>query len=382
MAIFKDNVSGEDKKHILWQHYVNGEYFISGTDDHVVHDDPGLVLPVKQGGKKINPDIISEWLERIFNSLEKDKALVLRAVYLLDGPHAKDGVFDENGQLKNPDEFRKLIVSQIETRERLTLRGVIGKVSSATSKVMDYASSSMMEDDYPVKVRKKPDYTNHSSVKICMNLAASKKSVEQTLKASLHEKMTLLTSTKEKASKLFVFLAGFAAGAAPGVTVGALGYSIALGVGFALATTPVGWLIAGAAVVGLLGAVAAYAVKFYKKKQDNKSHLAIYNKNNQLPEQLEQINNKLTVISNDLNKAHQEIKSLRAENKLLRQLFVDKPATAAAATTAMKEKKSLLAGTEFTRIFSHTQSIDSSTEKKEEGMKRVHSSPSFQSANL
>ncbi len=258
MLIFKDNVSGSDKKHILWQHYINNDYFFE-NETIKIHNDPGSILPTKQGNKAINLEIIHEWLNRIIARLPPDKQVILRAIYIENaGTHA---LYDANGKFQDgmKDKVRSRIRSAVEARSQNILRR-LKTVSSREDNTID---------DLQAVARETTNY---------MKIAESKASVENILKGALQEKNSVLTSTKEKATLFFSCLVGFASGSVPGISLGALGYTLVFGFGFALAATPVGWLIGGAALCGLLGAIAVFSIHNTNKKHDDEAHRSIYAK--------------------------------------------------------------------------------------------------------
>ncbi len=280
MHIFTDSVSGSDKKHILCQHYINDDYFLNAERDEIkIHTDPRLVLPTTEGGKPITRAVLHSWLRRILPKLKPEEQIVLTAVcirnkgfFKRNGVYARGDLYTPNGRLAF-DKINPLkTIIQEEIRER--------------------------NSRFTARLRAK---TNTAELqKKCVELASSKASVENLLIGALNERIGDLTSSKETATMIFGCLTGFASGAVPGISLGALGYTLVLGstAGFALGATPIGWLIGGAILCGIIGAVAFYTYNYFSKKHDDKSHKTIYtkNKNN---EQLALINAELTAQRNE-----------------------------------------------------------------------------------
>ena len=82
MFIFQDNVSGADKKHILWQHYINNDYFKENKDDNnkdiiKIQTNQKLVLPTEEGGKRITRITLHRWLVRLMKKLPPEEQIAL-----------------------------------------------------------------------------------------------------------------------------------------------------------------------------------------------------------------------------------------------------------------------------------------------------------------
>lgn len=299
MIIFKDSVSGAEKKHILWQHYINGDYFLN--NEVRVYDDPRLILPSMQGGKKITLATLHRWLNSVIARLDPKEQIILRAIYIENnGCLAKDGLYDEQGVL-------------LETQSQRILKFIQNAIKEKNKKFINAISSSDEGSDY------QQDRKNAFELRDYMDIVRSKASVENILKRALNEKRNVLNSSKEKATMFFSCLAGFVSASVPGISLGALGYALIFGGGFALVATPVGWLIGGAALFGLVGATAVYCFNYYNKKHDDRSHKLIYAKKDSQLEKIDQMHQELTTLAKVVKKLEQSIVSLQAKKTYIRR---------------------------------------------------------------
>lgn len=285
MPLFKDSVSGSDKKHTLWQHYINGDFFVDDTDEIKVQSNPSLVLPTEEGGKRITRATLEQWLMRLMPNLKPEEQIALRVIFIIKkGFHTQNRLYSPSGQLpfgKVRNEINTLILEEIRDRQ--------SSIQAHLRKASTFISKSITDDD-----------ETHSPLqKKCSDLATSKARMENLLKSALNENVNALTSSKETATMIFACLTGFASGAVPGISLGALGYTLAFSVGFALGATPVGWLIGGALIFGAIGAIAIYTFNHLSRKHDDKSHEGIYNKSD-IADQIKQANiniEKLLILS-------------------------------------------------------------------------------------
>ena len=142
---------------------------------------------------------------------------------------------------------------------------------------------------------------------------------------TLREKLALapagvdeLTSSKEKATMFFGCLVGFVSGSVPGLSLGALGYTLVFGAGFALATTPIGWLIGGGVLCGIIGAIAVYTFNYFSRKHDDKAHKAIYNPKDLTNQQLLMLAQSNEVHQkNQVTQQHHQAQQLHALGKII-----------------------------------------------------------------